>query len=250
MDTKQPTALLPGETLEDLGNGHTIIQHQDVFAFGTDAVLLAYFAQTTGAERTADLGTGSGILPLLMCARNPELFVTGIEIQPRLAEMAQRSIELNGIEGRVNIVCGDLKDAPRLIGRGLDIVVANPPYERMGSGKPSGKAHVDIAKREMCCTLADVVNAGAALLRTGGRLCMICRAERFAELMQFMREARVEPKRIRLVCQHAGEAPNFVLAEGRRGAGPGVSFLPQLVVYDPNGTYTEELRHIYGIGER
>ena len=242
--------LLPGETVEDLGNGYCMIQHPDVFAFGTDAVLLAHFAQTVGAERAADLGTGTGILPLLMCARNPELAITGVEIQPRPAQMAQRSVELNGLEGRVHIVCGDLKEAQRLVGRGLDVVVSNPPYERAGSGKASGKAHVDIAKREVCCTLADVVNAGAALLRTGGRLCMICRTERFAELMHFMREARVEPKRVRLICQHAGEAPNFALVEGRRGAGPGLSFLPHLVVYEPDGTYTQELRNIYGIGEK
>jgi tRNA1Val (adenine37-N6)-methyltransferase len=227
MDATQTNArLLPGETLEDLGNGRWIIQHPDVFAFGTDAVLLAHFAQTTGAERAADLGTGTGILPLLMCARNPELVITGLEIQPRPAEMALRSVELNGLEGRVNIVCGDLKAAPRLVGRGLDVVVSNPPYERAGSGKPSGKAHVDIAKREVCCMLEDVVDAAAALLRTGGRLYMIYRAERFAELMQRMREARVEPKRIQLVCQHANEAPNFALVEGRKGAGPGLAFLP------------------------
>lgn len=241
--------LLPGETTDDLQNGYRIIQHPDVFAFGTDAVLLAHFAQTMGRERAVDLGTGSGILPILMCARNPELIVTGIEIQPRLADMAQRSVEMNGLSARASIVCGDLKDAPRLVGRGLDVVVANPPYERVDSGKPSGRQHVDIAKRELCCTLKDVVGAAAKLLRTGGRLYMIYRTERFAELMQCMREARVEPKRIRLVSQRAGEAPNFALVEGRRGAGPGLVFMPQLAVYETDGTYTPELKQIYGIGE-
>jgi tRNA1Val (adenine37-N6)-methyltransferase len=184
-----------------------------------------------------------------MAARNPRLTITGIEIQPRLADMARRSVELNGLESRIKIVCGDLKDAPRYAGRSLDVVVSNPPYERIGSGKPSGKRPVDIAKREVCCTLADVVLAAAKLLRTGGRLYMIYRTERFAELMQCMREARMEPKRVRLVSQHAGEAPNFALVEGRSGAGPGLVFLPQLAVYESDGTYTEELRQIYGIGE-
>ena len=242
--------LNPDETTHDLQNGCRIIAHPDVFAFGTDAVLLAHFAQTAGSECAVDLGTGSGILPILMCARNPELTITGIEIQPRLADMAQRSAELNGLSGRVSIVCGDLKDAPRLAGRGVDVVVANPPYERADSGKPSGRRHVDIAKRELCCTLKDVVGAAARLLRTGGRLYMIYRTERFAELMQCMREARVEPKRIRLVSQREGEAPNFALVEGRRGAGPGLAFLPQLAVYEPDGAYTPELKQIYGIGER
>jgi tRNA1Val (adenine37-N6)-methyltransferase len=249
VETDKKIRLLPGETLEDLQNGYCIIAHPEVFAFGTDAVLLAHFAQTTGAERAVDLGTGSGILPLLMCARNPQLDITGIEIQPRLADMAQRSAELNGLSDRVHIVCGDLKDAPRLIGCSLDVVVANPPYERMGSGKPSANTHVDIARREVCCTLEDVVGAAAALLRTGGRLCMIYRAERFAELMHRMREARVEPKRVRLVSQRDGEAPNFTLAEGRKGAGPGLAFLPQLVVYEADGSYTREAKQIYGIGE-
>jgi tRNA1Val (adenine37-N6)-methyltransferase len=251
MDAKQTDSrLLPGETIHDLQNGYWIIQHPDVFAFGTDAVLLAHFAQTAGVERAADLGAGSGILPLLMCARNPELVITGVEIQPRLAEMAQRSIALNSLESRARIVFGDLKDAPRLVGRGLDVVVSNPPYERADSGKPSGKAHVDIAKREVCCTLGDVVSAAAKLLRTGGRFCLVYRTERFAELMQRMREARVEPKRVRLVCQHEGEAPNFALVEGRKGAGPGLGFMPQLVVYKSDGTYTNELREIYGTGEK
>ncbi len=241
--------LNPGEAAHDLQNGYHIIQHPDVFAFGTDAVLLAHFAQTASRERAADLGSGSGILPILMCARNPELTITGIEIQPRLADMARRSVALNGLESRVSIVCGDLKDAPRLVGRGLDAVIANPPYERADSGKPSGRRHVDIAKREVCCTLKDVVGAAAKLLRTGGRLYMIYRTERFAELMQCMRESRVEPKRIRLVSQHEGEAPNFALVEGRRGAGEGLAFLPQLAVYEGDGTYTPELKQIYGIGE-
>lgn len=241
--------LLPDETIEDLQNGYRIIAHPEVFAYGTDAVLLAHFARTQGAERAADLGAGSGILPLLMCARNPELSMIGIEIQPRLADMARRSVELNGLEERVRIVCGDLKEASRLAGHGLDLVVSNPPYERADAGKPSGRAHVDIAKREVCCTLQDVVSAAAKLLRTGGRLCMIHRAERFAELMQRMREARVEPKRARLVSRRADEAPGFALVEGRKGAGPGMAFMPQLVLYGPDGAYTAGLREIYGIGE-
>lgn len=249
-EMEESVRLMPGETIHDLQNGYYIIAHPEVFAFGTDAVLLAHFAQTTPGERAADLGTGSGILPLLMCARNPELTITGIEIQPRLCDMARRSAELNALTDRINIVCGDLKYAPRFAGRSLDVVVANPPYERADSGKPSARAHIDIAKREVCCTLEDVTGAAARLLRTGGRLYMIYRTERFAELMQRMREARVEPKRIRLVSQRAGEAPNFALVEGRKGAGPGLVFMPQLAVYEADGNYTPELKRIYGIGEK
>ena len=135
MRRKQTPGYCRGKTLEELGNGRWIIQHPDVFAFGTDAVLLAHFAQTTGAERARGLRhRHRHFAPARWCARNPKLVITGVEIQPRPAEMALRSVELNGLEGRVNIICGDLKAAPRLVGRGLDVVVSNPPYERARLG--------------------------------------------------------------------------------------------------------------------
>ncbi len=241
--------LKPGEKIEDLQNGYMIIQNPEYFAFGTDAVLLADFADVSAGQHVVDFGTGCGIIPLLLCARRPDIHVTGIEIQSEIADMAQRSVAANKLQDRINIICGDLKDARKYVPHGVDAVVCNPPYEKADAGKDNGSAHVSIAKREIKCTLNDVVSAAARLLRTGGRMYMIYRIERFAELMDCMRAKKIEPKRIRLVAPQIDKAPNFALVEGRAGAHTGVKFAPTLAVYEKDGSYTEELKKIYRIGE-
>lgn len=241
--------LKQGEKTEDLGHGYCIIQNPEYFAFGTDAVLLADFAGMKEGERAVDLGTGCGIIPILMCARTKGIHITGLEIQQPLAEMAGRSTELNGLKESVEIICGDLKQASKLIKPGVDAVVANPPYEKINNGKESPNEYLNIAKREVCCTLSDVISAAAKLLRTGGRFYVIYRTERFAELMDKMREHKIEPKRVTLVAQRCGEAPNFALVEGRKGAGEGIKFTPVLAVYEADGSYTKESKRIYRIEE-
>ncbi len=241
--------LKPDEKIEDLGHGYYIIQNPGFFPFGTDAVLIADFAKMKEGERAVDLGTGCGIIPVLMCARTNGIHVTGLEIQQPLTEMAARSVSLNGLEENVDIILGDIKDAAKLVKPGVDAVVANPPYEKLGSGKESPNAYLNIAKREVCCTLCDVVSAAAKLLRTGGRFYVIYRTERFAELMDVMREYSIEPKRVMLVSQRRGEAPNFALVEGRKGAGEGMKFTPPLAVYEQDGSYTKEARKIYRLEE-
>ncbi len=241
--------LEPGERIEDLQNGFSIIQNPAYFAFGTDAVLLAHFARVKAGERAADFGTGCGIIPILLCARVPGLSITGIEVQPELCAMAQRSVALNGLEAQINIVCGDLRDIKSMVGAGLDAVVCNPPYEKADSGKPHASLHVGIAKRETLCTLDDVVAGAAAVLRTGGRLYMIYRTERFAELTAALIRHRLEPKRIQMVAPRAEKPPGFVLVEARKGARPGVTFLPQLVIRESDGSYTPPLKKIYGEGD-
>lgn len=241
--------LKQGEKIEDLGCGYYIIQDPQYFPFGTDAVLLADFARVKEGERAADLGTGCGIIPILMCSRTKGIHVTGIEIQQPLAEMAKRSAALNGLEDSIDIVCGDLKEAAKFVKPGFDAVVANPPYEKLGAGRESPSVHLNIAKREVCCTLRDVVSAAQRLLCTGGRFYVIYRTERFAELMDVMREFKVEPKRVTLVSQRRGEAPNFALVEGRKGAGEGVKFSPPLAVYEKDGSYTAQARKIYRLEE-
>jgi tRNA1Val (adenine37-N6)-methyltransferase len=239
-----------GEKIEDLGHGYRIIQNPAYFPFGTDAVLLADFASMKAGERAVDLGTGCGIIPILMCARTSGIHVTGLEIQQTLVEMARRSVTLNGLEDSIDIVQGDLKRAAELIKPGVDVVVANPPYEKTGAGKESPNEYLNIAKREVRCTLDDVVSAAAKLLRTGGRFYLIYRTERFAELMERMRAYKVEPKRIMLVSQRQGDAPNFALVEGRKGAGEGVKFLPALAVYEADGSYTKQAKSIYRMEEK
>jgi tRNA1Val (adenine37-N6)-methyltransferase len=241
--------LLEGEKIEDLGHGYCILQNPGFFPFGTDAVLLSDFAKMKEGERAVDIGTGCGIIPILMCARTKGIHVTGLEIQAPLAEMARRSVQFNGLDESIDIVQGDLKRAAELIKPGVDVVAANPPYEKIKAGKESPNECLNIAKREVCCTLRDVVSAAAKLLRTGGRFYLIYRTERFAELMENMRFYKVEPKRVMLVAQRRGDAPNFALVEGRKGAGEGVKFLPTLAVYEADGSYTREAKSIYRLEE-
>jgi len=238
--------LLPGEKTQDLGGGFRIIQNPEYFPFGTDAVLLADFAKMKRGERAADLGTGCGIIPILMCARTKGIHVTGVEIQEPLADMAKRSVLLNGLGESITIIHGDFRE-PGTAAPGFDAVVSNPPYEKKNSGMRSENESRNVAKREEMCTLEDVLAAASRLLRAGGRLYMIYRTERFAELMEKMRRSGLEPKRVMLVSQRTGEAPNFALVEGRKGAKEGVKFLPPLAVYEKDASYTPQAKKIYRI---
>ena len=241
--------ILPDERIEDLQNGYQIIQNPKFFMFGTDAVLLSHFAAAEASGHVVDLGTGGGIIPLLLLARRPGLTITGIEVQPELAAMAQRSVAFNGLERQIRIVCGDIKNVLAYEKQGADMVVTNPPYIKKGAGAENASMHHNIAKREEKCTLDDILTAAAALLKTGGGLCLIYPTQRFAELMAAMRAKRIEPKRIQLIAPRHGKAPNFGLVEGRKNAREGVTFLQTLEVYQKDGGYTEPLRQIYGIGE-
>lgn len=245
----QQSLLKEGEQIEDLQNGYAIIQNPKFFSFGTDAVLLSHFASAQTKGRVVDLGTGCGIIPILLYARCPGIFVTGIEVQEALADMAARSVKANNLDAHIRIVCGDLKRVLDYENHGVDMVVANPPYEKTDAGVHNQDSFRNIAKREVLCTLSDVLDAAAALLRTGGRLCMIYRTERFAELMALMRERKIEPKRIQLVASRHGAVPGFALVEGRKGAKEGVKFMPTLEIYEQDGSYTAPLRQIYSIEE-
>ncbi len=242
--------LKKGEKIEDLQNGFSIIQNPQFFSFGTDAVLLAHFADITKGERVIDFCTGCAIIPILLCAKKKGARILGIEIQEQIADIAKRSIELNSLEEQIDIVHGDIKNILDIAEYGADAVVVNPPYEKAGSGKHNENEFVNIAKKEIMCELRDVISSAAKILRTGGRLYMIYRTERFPELMQCMREYKIEPKRMRMVAQRSGKAPNFVLVEARKGARQGASFLPELVVYEKDGEYTKELKEIYNIKEQ
>lgn len=240
--------LKKGDRLEDLQNGYFIIQNDDYFSFGTDAVLLSHFVDLKKGERVVDFCTGCGIIPILLAARQQGAYITGIEIQQSLAKMAQRSVDVNDI-GSIDIVCGDIKKIQDYVKYGVDAVVVNPPYEKADAGKHNENESINIAKREVMCTLEDVVVAANKILRTGGRLYMIHRTERLPEIMACMCEKKLEPKRIRLVAQRLGKAPNFVLVEARKGARQGAEVLPTLYVYAQGNEYTDEVKKIYGIGE-
>lgn len=246
-------SLLPGERLDDLQiQGLRIIQRPDQFCFGIDAVLLSWFAQVRPGERVVDLGTGNGILPLLLCAKSRAAHIIGLEIQQEIAQRALRSVQLNGLEDRICIVQGDLRQAETLVsGQAFEVVVANPPYLRIGTGQMSGADARAIARHEICCTIQDVAMAASTILKMGGRLYMVHLCERMSEVCCALSERRLEPKRICLVHPYPGKAPNLMLIEAVKDAQPGIKWMAPLVVREEkNGPYTQQINEIYGRGER
>lgn len=240
-------ALHKGERLDDLQyKGLCIIQNPEHFCFGTDAVLLADFARVKRGDVVVDLGTGSGVILLLLSTRTQAERLTGVEIQSDVADMARRSVTLNALETKVDILCLDLIEAPERLGLGsADCVVCNPPYGKAGTGKHSENDVLRIARHEVCCTLADCVRSASRLAKSGGRVYFVHQSERLFELAAAMQAHHVEPKRIRLIQSSADKAPHLVLVEGIKLGKSGAHFLPTLLLYDENGSETEELRRIY-----
>lgn len=231
------------EKIEDLGfAGLRFIQSEGIFRFGTDAVLLASFAQAKKGETVVDLGTGSGILPVLLSGRCAANFI-GIELQAAAAELARRNVALNGLEERIRILEGDFREISQKI-QPVQAVVANPPYDKLGAGGQSRQEAIRIARHEVACNLHEVVQSAARLLQTGGRFYLIHRASRLAEVMHEMRQARLEPKLLRMVAPDAQAEPNYILIKGVRDAAEGMRILPQLNILQ-QGAYTAELRAIY-----
>jgi tRNA1Val (adenine37-N6)-methyltransferase len=236
------------ERVDDLQfGGLRIIQSQKGFRFGMDAVLLAHFTDVRPGDRVVDLGTGTGIIPILLSGHTKGAEFVGLEIQPEMAEMASRSVCLNGLQEKIKIIEGDLRLSHELLGyNGFDVVTCNPPYERKGCGVVCQEMAWTLARHEEACTLADVAHAAFNLLRQGGRLSLIIRSDRAVDVLMALKEARMEPKRIRLICPSADRAPNLILVEATRGGNPGVRWEPVLIVYGPDGEYSPALQAIYG----
>lgn len=235
------------ERVDDLQfGGLRIIQSRKGFRFGMDAVLLSHFTDVRSGDRVADLGTGTGIIPILLCGHTKGREFVGLEIQPEMAEMAARSVRMNGLEAKINIMQGDLRQAHELLGyNGFDVVTCNPPYERRGGGVVCQEMAWTLARHEEACTISDVARAAYNLLRQGGRLELIIRSDRAVEVLLTLKESRLEPKRIRLVCPGIDKSPNLMLAEATRGGNPGVRWDPPLIIYGADGGYTDELQAIY-----
>ena len=275
--------LRPGERIDDLQRGGLrIIQDPSLFCFGMDAVLLSAYVRIKKARRGLDMGTGNGIIPLLLSDRTDCASLTGLEIQPESAGLAVRSIALNGLQDRVHIVQGDIREADRIFApASFDLITCNPPYRAVGSGritgttsgltrtpagtagyvsglKPVQKGGIEtgsgipgepdpraIARHEILCTLDDVVRAASRLLRPGGHFYMVHRPMRLPEILTKLCAAGLEPKRMRLVYPYADKEPNMVLLDCVRGGAPELRVEPPLIVYEKDGTYTPELKQIY-----
>ena len=240
--------LKAGERIDELQrNGYQIIQNENGFCFGMDAVLLSGFAKVKRGENALDLGTGTGIIPILLEAKTEGRHFTGLEIQETSADMAQRSVCLNDLNEKVEIIRGDIKEATDLFGKAsFDVVTSNPPYMTGQHGLVNPDMPKAVARHEILCTLEDVIGQASALLKENGRFYMVHRPFRLAEIMVTMSRYRLEPKRMKLVYPFVGKEPNMVLIEGLKGGRPRVTVEKPLIVYEKPGVYTSEIYDIYG----
>jgi tRNA1Val (adenine37-N6)-methyltransferase len=236
------------ERIDDLQrNGYHIIQKKNGFCFGMDAVLLSGFATVKKGERAIDLGTGTGIIPILLTAKTEGEHFTGLEIQPEVADMAARSVRLNGLEDRLDIVQGDIKEASRLFGKAsFDVVTSNPPYMTDTHGLKNPDLPKAIARHEVLCTLEDVVREASLMLRTGGRFYMVHRPRRLAEIISVLRQYKLEPKRMKMVHPFIDKEANMVLIEAVRGGGVMMNVEAPVIVFREPGVYSEEIVTTYG----
>ncbi|WP_425463938.1 tRNA1(Val) (adenine(37)-N6)-methyltransferase [Paenibacillus taihuensis] len=237
--------LEPNERLDDLLTHQLhIIQSREVFSFSMDAVLLARFAAVPPRGKMIDLCTGNGVIPLLLTTRT-KATIDAVEIQPRLADMARRSVEANGLNEQIKIYEDDLREFHKQRHGMYDVVTVNPPYMPAGTGDTNENEHFAMARHERNGTLNDIVMACARLVRTGGRVAMVHRPSRLIEILETMRKWKLEPKRIRFVHPHKDAEANMVLIEAHRDGKPDIKLLPPLIVYNDQRQYNEELIRIY-----
>lgn len=240
--------LHPGERLDELNrNGYKIIQDEKKFCFGMDAVLLSGFASVKEGESVLDLGTGTGIIPILLEAKTKGKHFTGLEIQEESADMAKRSVAYNHLEEKISIVMGDIKEADKIFkAASFDVITSNPPYMTGSHGLVNPDMPKAIARHEVLCTLDDVISQAAKLLRPGGRFFMVHRPFRLSEIMCTLTAHKLEPKRMRLVYPFVDKEPNMVLIEALRGGRPRITVEKPLIVYREPGVYTDEIYDVYG----
>ena len=248
LDMTQKGFLKETERLDDLQlSGLRIIQDPERFCFGMDAVLLSGFVKTGKGDQLLDLGTGTGILPLLLSAKTECAHLTGLEIQEDSADMARRSVALNHLEERISIVTGDLKEAGNLFSpASFDCITCNPPYMIGKHGIVNPDAPKAIARHELLCTLEDVAACAEKLLRTGGHFFLVHRPFRLSEILVTLSRHHLEPKRMRLVYPYVDKEPNMVLLEAVRGGKPRMTVESPLIIFDEPGKYTREIGEKYG----
>lgn len=248
MVNRDRIVLKENERIDDLQrNGYGIIQDSERFCFGMDAVLLSGFATAKSGDRVLDLGTGTGIIPILMEAKTDAEHLYGLEIQEESADMARRSVLLNGLEDKVDIVTGDIKKATELFEKAtFDVITSNPPYMIGQHGLKNPDSEKAIARHEVLCTLEDVIGAATALLKPGGHFYMVHRPFRLAEIMNRLTQYKLEPKRMRLVYPFIDKEPNMVLIEACRGGKSRLTVEKPLIVYKEKGVYTDEIYDVYG----
>ena len=237
------------ERIDDLQrNGYQIIQNREKFCFGMDAVLLTGFAHARERDTMLDLGTGTGIIPLLMEAKYHCSHLTGLEIQEESADMARRSVALNDLQDRIDIVTGDIKEADQIFpAASFDCITCNPPYMIGQHGLKNPSETKAIARHEILCTFADITAAAKKLLKNKGKLFLVHRTFRLSEILCQLSKDGLEPKRIRFVHPYIDKEPNIFLLEAVKGGKSRMTVEPPLIVYQKEGKYTEEIYKIYGM---
>lgn len=235
------------ERVDDLHrNGYLLIQNPNYFCFGIDAVLLSDFAKVKKDEKVIDLGTGNGIIPILLSAKSPKAHFTGLEIQDENIEMANRSVLLNSLQDEIDIIKGDIKELSTIFKHSsFDVVVTNPPYIINGGGILNAHNFKAVARHEILCNLNHVIEESSKVLKFSGRFYMVHRPHRLVDIITCLRTYNLEPKTIRFVHPYINKEPNMVLIEAVKGGKPMCEICQPLIVYEKPGVYTDEIKKIY-----
>ncbi|EJO7194602.1 tRNA1(Val) (adenine(37)-N6)-methyltransferase [Staphylococcus pseudintermedius] len=238
--------LQPGERLDYLiREDLRIIQNDAVFSFSTDALLLGHFTGVRKRDRILDMCAGNGVIPLLLSDKGNNV-ITGVEIQPQLVNMAVRSVQYNHLEDRITMVEMDINALIQAYSPAqFDLITCNPPYFKANQTNQHQLEAHKIARHEIYCTLDDCLRVSNHLLKEGGRVVMVHRAERMLDLFESMRHYRIEPKRLHMIFSKPGKAAQTIVVEGRKGGRQGLDIAPPFYIYDEQGDYTPEMKEIY-----
>ena len=246
---RDSTLVQSNERIDDLEiNGYRLIQNPEVFCFGIDAILLAHFAKVKGTnQKILDIGTGTGIIPIVMHANYQKGEYIGIDIQADMVEMANRSVRLNAIEEDVKMLHMDIKAYKEHFDTcAFDIITCNPPYMKGEAGLKNDHPSKMVARHEIACTLQGIIEASSYLLKYNGKLCMVHRPHRLVEMMTYMKQYKLEPKRLRFIHSKVDKEPTMILIEAVKNAKPELRVQPPLIIYNKDGSYTDEIYEIYG----
>ena len=237
-----------GERLDDLElDSLKIIQNPEKFCFGIDAVLLSSFAKVKKKEQVLDIGTGTGIIPILLSAKTKAAHIKAVEIQADMADMARRSVLYNKLEDRIEVICGDIKEVSTGIKKGsIDVIVSNPPYIKLSHALVNPEDSLALARHEISCSLDEILKISAELLRVQGRIYMIHKAHRLTEIIHKMSLNRLEVKRLRMIHSYKEQKAKMVLIEGVKLGNPWLDIEKPLIIYDSPGAYSKEIKQIYG----
>ena len=246
--TRKPQQqIMPELTTDTLFDGRVRVQqYRNGYRFSTDAVLLAGHLHPRTGDTVIDLGTGCGVIPLILAYRHPEIKITGVEVQTKLAEIATANVTDNGLSDRVDIVCIDLKKYGQTAADlQADVVVSNPPYRKADAGRLNPDPQRAIARHEIMTTLSEVLDTAQRILRNGGKFVSVYTVDRMVEMMNRMQSSRIEPKRVRMIHANLNTDAKMMLIEGIKGARPGLKIAPPLIIHRNDGSYTDEVQKMF-----